>query len=178
MKEPRRGGSRPVSRRGLLGIFGEGLRELKQTAKAVEQPLPAPPAGPGAQASAAPPSHPRRARPAAEILEGVCDAQGLMTLDLRGRPLAEGASIRVDAVGFPLPLVLVRVNDVHYGACATTCPCDGSDVLWSAQADVLWCPSCGSRWTLDGRTARGPATRALRSFVVQEAEGVVRILPE
>ena len=176
MKEPRRGGSRPVSRRGLLGIFGEGLRELKQSAKAVEKPLAAPTAG--SAASATTPSHPRRARPAAEVLEGTCDAQGLLTLDLRGRPLAEGDSIRVDAVGFPLPLVLVRVNDVHYGACATTCPCDGSDVLWSAQADVLWCPSCGSRWTLDGRTARGPANRALRSFVVQEAEGAVRILPE
>lgn len=165
MTKPRRG----VSRRGLLGIFGEGLRELRETAKAVEKPFVPPPA--------AAPAHPRRARAAAEVREGTCDAHGRMALDLRASPLAVGASIRVDAVGFPVPVVLVRVNDVHYGACATTCPCDGSDVLWSREADLLWCPSCGSRWSLDGRTARGPATRALRSFVVQEAEGDVRILP-
>jgi len=165
MTERRRG----VSRRGLLGIFGEGLRELRDTAKAVEKPFVPPPE--------TKPAFPRRARPASEVRMGTCDPHGRMALDLRAAPLAEGASIRVDAVGFPVPVVLVCVNASHFAACATTCPCDGSDVVWSPEADVLWCPSCGSRWRLDGAVVRGPAVRGLRSFVVQEAEGDVRILP-
>lgn len=176
MKEPRPGSPRPgLSRRGLLGIFGRGLRELRPAANAAAGVAPTGPqaaAAPGARA----PAWTRRVRPASEVVEGTLDPHGRLVLDLAHRPLAVGGSLRVDAVGFPIPLVLVRVNDVHFAACATTCPCDGSDVLWSETADVLWCPSCGSRWTLDGRPARGPATAGLRSFVVQEAEGAVRIL--
>ena len=166
MSEPRRG----VSRRGLLGIFGAGFRELRDTAKSVEKPFVPPPA--------VAPAFPRLARPADEMRMGTCDAHGRLALDLRAAPLAVGASIRVDAVGFPVPVVLVRVNEMHFAACATACPADGSDVVWSAEADVLACPSCASWWRLDGEVVRGPAATDLRSFVVQEAEGDVRIFPE
>ena len=157
-KEPR-----AVSRRGLFGFLTKGLAEARDVAKEGladvkgkrAKGMPSSPANP-----VDPPGRPQfeqRLRPASDTVTVDADAAGRITLDLRKSPIAIGGSLRVACVKSPLPLVLVRVNDDHYAVCAGACPTDASDVLWSAPQDVLWCPSCGSRWRLDGRLRGGRA---------------------
>lgn len=172
-----------VSRRGLFGILTKGFADARDTAKEeLARPRDgANPASPGPTPAGSPirkgggPRFATRNRPSSETVAGKADAAGRVTADLTAAPLAIGGSVRIDVPGLPLPLVLVRVTDRHHTACTGACPEDASDLLWSGPQDVLWCPSCGSRWRLDGSLMRGPATGTLVSWNALVLEGVARL---
>lgn len=175
-----------VSRRGLFGILTKGFADARDTAKE-ELARPRDGAAPAGSAPSAPtpagspirqgggPRFATRNRPASETVAGKADAAGRVTADLAAAPLAVGASVRIDVPGLPAPLVLVRVTDRHHTACTGACPEDASDLLWSGPQDVLWCPSCGSRWRLDGSLMRGPAAATLASWNALVLDGVARL---
>jgi hypothetical protein len=156
----------------LFGLFGRGARRARDTLKNA-----VPEIAPGAAPQAPAPSPPRRLwlRPPDETVAARQEAPGAWTVDLRGRPLAEGSSLRVVGEGLAEPLVLVRVHATHLAAARGQCALDGSDLLWISQTDRLYCPGCTSRWRLDGTPARGPAIQSLASYVVEESAGVVSI---
>lgn len=178
-----------VSRRGLFGILTKGFADARDTAKEeLARPRDGEKSAASAQSSQSAPTPagspirkgggPRfatRNRPSSETVAGKADAAGRVTADLTAAPLAIGGSVRIYVPGLPLPLVLVRVTDRHHTACTGACPEDASDLLWSGPQDVLWCPSCGSRWRLDGSLMRGPATATLASWNAVVLEDVARL---
>jgi hypothetical protein len=158
---------RRVSRRDLFGIFGRGAKGFKD---AIESAAPA--LGPQTK----PPADPaRRLRPAHETVEALLEEPGHWGVDLRVRPLGVLRSFRVVGQALAEPLLLARVNETHYAVVAGECAADGSDLLWLAFEDRVVCPSCGSRWRLDGRHAGGPAEGDLASFLADESGGILRI---
>ena len=164
-------GARKFSRRGLLGIFGAGAKGLRDS---IEKS--APDLAPGARPAPHPaPSYERKLRPPDETLAASSDGQNGFLVDLRRRPLAVGRSLRLAGPGLAEPLLAVRVNAEHVGIVGGECPVDGSDVLWLAFEDRAACPSCGSRWRLDGHLVRGPADCDLGSFLVDETAGLLRL---
>jgi hypothetical protein len=159
---------RAISRRGLFGIFGRGAKGFKD---AIENSAPA--LAPGA-AKAPVPSHERKLRPPDETVAATSDGQGGFLADLRRRPLAIGRSLKIAGPGLAEPLLAVRVNEHHVGIVGGECPVDGSDLLWLQFEDRAACPSCGSRWRLDGSHLRGPADSPLGLFLVDETAGLLR----
>lgn len=159
-------GGRPVSRRGLLGIFGRGARSFRDT---LEQAAPALEPGKPARARE------RKQRPPQECVIATPAGPDGILLDLKGRPLPVGESVRVAAHPLAMPLLLARVSERHLAAVTGVCPLDASDLLWSHGADRVACPSCASLWRLDGAPTRGPARHALRSFPVSETAGLATI---
>jgi hypothetical protein len=158
---------RPISRRGLFGIFGRGAKGFRE---AIEKSAPA--LTPGA-ARAPAPSFERKLRPPDETVAAASDGQGGFLVDLRRRPLAIGRSLRIAGPGLAEPLLAVRVNEHHVGIVGGECATDGSDLLWLQFEDRVACPSCGSRWRLDGSHLRGPADSPLALFLVDETAGLL-----
>jgi hypothetical protein len=164
-------GGRGVSRRDLFAIFGRGAKGFKD---ALEEAAPA--LQPGAAAKPAPaPSYERKLRPPEDTLAVVSDGQSGFLVDLRRKPIATGRSARLAGQALAEPLLAVRVHDQHVAVVGGECPVDGSDLLWLAFEDRVACPSCGSRWRLDGWLTRGPADCALASFLVDETAGLLRL---
>ena len=158
---------RSISRRDLFGIFGRGAKGFKD---AIEK------AAPSLHPSAKGPANPgRRLRPAAETVEALLEEPGHWGIDLRRRPLAVLRSFRVTGEGLAEPLLLARVTETHYAVVAGECSEDGSDLIWLAFEDRAVCPSCGSRWRLDGVLTQGPADCDLASFLAEESGGILRI---
>lgn len=173
-----------VSRRGLFGFLGRGLRDAKEAAKdvareerAAREAAKKGVADPAPVPRPASPSYPRRLRPAAESVATALDAGGRVLLDLAARPVPVGGSLRVTATGLAEPLLFVRVNEGHFATVTGECPLDGSDVLWHGTRDCAWCPSCGSQWRLDGEVLRGPARDPLVSCHTDVLEDRARITP-
>lgn len=170
------GGRGGVSRRDLLGGF------LKRPLHEIQSRIPealrnAAPLGPGSRAGSPSPraSYPKRLRVQSDTVRATADASGNFLVDLGAAPLAVGQSRRVVAAELGEALVVVRVSEEHHAAATGECPVDGSDVLWHAPQEVLWCPGCGSRWRLDGSVVCAPARTPLLSIHVDEAEGVLRL---
>jgi hypothetical protein len=165
------GGARRFSRRGLLGIFGaraKGLRDVLEKE--------APHLAPGAAAPPRPlPAFERKLRPPQDTVVALRGAHVGWIVDLRSRPLDVGRSLRVVGDGLAEPLLAARVTADHAAVVAGECPVDGSDLLWLQFEDRVACPSCGSRWRLDGEPTRGPGDCRLASFLVDEIEGMLRI---
>jgi hypothetical protein len=158
---------RRVSRRDLFGIFGRGAKGFRESLER---------AAPELEPRAKPPASPDcRLRPAHETVEALLEEPGHWGVDLRRRPLGVLRSFRVTGEGLAEPLLLARVNETHYAVVAGECAADGSDLLWLAFEDRVACPSCGSRWRLDGRHVSGPAQGDLASFLADETAGILRI---
>jgi hypothetical protein len=165
-------GPRRVSRRGLLGIFGVGAkgfrdsleREASNLSPTVRSSQPAPR-----------PTFDRKLRPADETIVARLGAPGEWTMDLAARPLDVGRSWRAIGEALAEPLLVVRVSASHVAVVGGECAIDGSDLLWLAFEDRVACPSCGSRWRLDGALRRGPADSPIASFVAEETADVVRV---
>lgn len=161
---------RPISRRGLFGIFGRGAKGFKE---ALEKSAPA--LTPGAAARPAPSSsYERKLRPPDETVAATSDGEGGFLVDLRRRPLAVGRSFRIAGPGLAEALLAVRVNEHHVGIVGGECATDGSDLIWVQFEDRVACPSCGSRWRLDGSHLRGPADSPLGLFLVDDIAGLLR----
>jgi len=163
--------ARRVSRRGLLGIFGVGAKGFRDSLEREASNL-----GPTARRAPAPrPTFERKVRPPAETVVAKLVALGEWMLDLNERPLGVGGTWRVVGEALAEPLLVVRVHPTHVAVVGGECALDGSDLLWLAFEDRVACPSCGSRWRLDGAVARAPADSRLASFVAEERDGVLRI---
>lgn len=164
-----------VSRRDLLGGFlRRPMREIRD--RIPEALRNAGPLAPGKRPPTAPPrTYPKRLRVATDTLRATADASGNFLVDLSAAPLEIGQSRRVVAAELGEALVVVRVSEDHHAAATGECPVDGSDVLWHAPQEVLWCPGCGSRWRLDGSVVCAPTKIGLLSIHVDEAEGVLRL---
>ena len=158
---------RQISRRDLFGIFGRGAKGFKDSIEKA-----APSLDPRAKPAASPV---RRTRPAHETVEALLEEPGHWGVDLRLRPLGVLRSFRVTGQGLAEPLLLARVNESHYAVVAGECAADRSDLLWLAFEDRVACPSCGSRWRLDGGHTEGPAQGDLASFLAEESGGILRI---
>ncbi len=168
MTEPK---GRRFSRRDLFGVFGRGARSFRES---IEREAPA--LAPGAARRPAPSVHrDRRLRPPDDTVPALPEEPGVWGVDLRRRPLGVATSLRVVGKGLAEPLLLVRVAAAHFAVTAGECPVDGSDLLWVAFEDRVGCPSCGSRWRLDGHCTRGPSDCDLASFPAQESGGLVRV---
>ncbi len=168
------GGGRSLSRRGLLGIFGRGLRDARDVVADEARVLGGSPSG------ATPPAYPtceRVLRPPGQIVGAMPDGLGSWLVDLFAHPLPVGGSVRVEGGGLVEPLVLVRVHETHYGACTSWCPYDGSDLLWAPEEDRLRCPSCGTRWRLDGVPTSGPTRIRIANFLVDAGPALARVRP-
>jgi hypothetical protein len=165
------GGARKFSRRGLLGIFGAGAKGFRDSIEKAAPSLDATPAPRPAQ------GYERRLRPPADTLQAASDGQSGFLVDLRPRPIAVGASARLAGAALAEPLLAVRVHEQHVAVVGGECPVDGSDILWLQFEDRAACPSCGSRWRLDGELMRGPADCGLASFLVDETAGLLRLRP-
>jgi hypothetical protein len=62
---------------------------------------------------------------------------------------------------------------VHVTAAGGECPAEGSELDWSSDEDLLGCPSCRSRWRLDGEPMGGPTSARLAVFfVTSEPDGL------
>jgi hypothetical protein len=184
MGEERRG----VSRRGLFGVFGKGLRNLKDGLDDVHRAHKGAsrPAGAGGSAGAPdrppppPPSsaYERVVRPPDELAPATATSPGTWSVDLGERRLPVGDSVVVSGGELTEPVILVRVNAHHWAACTCECPVDGSDLLWAADDDRLRCPGCASEWRLDGVSLGGPADCELARFVVdayEDDDGAVEV---
>jgi cytochrome b6-f complex iron-sulfur subunit len=77
-----------------------------------------------------------------------------------------GASLRIQPVGHPEPIYLLRVDEadgqVVFNAVSPICTHRGCTV--ETQATVLVCPCHGSTFSRSGTVLRGPAERPLRSY--------------
>ena len=164
-------GGRKFSRRGLLGIFGVGAKGFRES---IEKSAPAfdPRARPAPQPA---PTYERKLRPANDTLNAASDGQSGFIVDLRPRPILVGMSARLAGAALAEPLLAVRVHEQHVAVVGGECPVDGSDILWLQFEDRAACPSCGSRWRLDGDLMRGPADCRLASFLVDETAGLLRL---
>ena len=158
-----------VSRRRLFGLLGRGFREVRSTLDPKSGR--AEPAEPVEQY----PDFDRILRSDVEVVEAVPDGVGAWRVDLRDRPIPVGDSIGLRGDDLVEPLVVVRVLENHYAACSAECPVDGSELLWSAEEDRLFCPSCQSRWRLDGESTRGPADSALGRYFVDPMGEMMRV---
>jgi len=150
-----------LSRRGLLDVFGRGLKRLRED-------LDGPPAGSADGATEPRPSDGMRRvlRPADERIAAAPAAPGTWEVPLAGRAFPAGTSVLVEGGGLPEAVVLVRVHPTHLAACTAECPADGSELEWSESADRLVCPGCGSLWRLDGEPMQGPARGRLGTLIV------------
>jgi hypothetical protein len=165
------GGGRKFSRRGLLGIFGAGAKGFRDSLEKSAEEL-SPVARPAPRAS-----YERKLRPPEETLAAVPDGQRGFLVDLRPRPIEVGGSVRLAGAALAEPLLAVRVHAQHVAVVGGECPVDGSDLLWLAFEDRAACPSCGSRWRLDGELMRGPADSRLATFLVDDTAGLLRLRP-
>lgn len=152
-------GRREVSRRGLFGVFGRGLRRLqddlaRSDAEAAGEPPPSEP------------SYERIRRPEGDVVRAFAGGPGTWNVDLTLAEIEVGESVVARSADLPEPLVIVRVHEGHLAACTAECPVDGSELAWRHADDVLACPSCDSRWRLDGSSVRGPADSDLARLVV------------
>ncbi len=164
---------RTVSRRGLLGIFGAGARGFSDALQKESQALT--PGAPRPAAPARPPSYERRQRPPEHTVPALLEESGVWGVDLRRYPLSVGLSWRIVGEGLAEPLLAVHVSATHYAVVGGECPIDGSDLIWLAFEDRVACPSCGSRWRLDGAVTRGPADSSSASFVAEEINGILHV---
>jgi hypothetical protein len=164
-------GGRKFSRRGLLGIFGVGAKGFRDSLERSAHDL-----APGTRPAPKEPPRPgRKLRPPEDTLAAASDGQGGFLVDLRPRPIAVGASARLAGPALAEPLLAVRVHERHVAVVGGECPVDGSDLLWLQFEDRAACPSCGSRWRLDGDLMRGPADCRLGTFLVDETAGLLRL---
>ena len=162
MDDERRRGR--VSRRGLFGFLGRGFEGLKDGLAEAGDAL-------RDQEPAAEPSDDLEMilRPAAETVTAMGDGLGRWNVHFEGPVPPRGGSVLVVGDDLPERVVVVRVDELHWSGCSSECPVDGSDLVWAATDDRLMCPSCDSRWRLDGEPKSGPAnTRLARYFVDQE----------
>ncbi len=166
-----------VSRRRLFGVFGKGLRSLRDGLDDVHRAHAGTPS-PASESPPLPPDPPpssgdyeRVARPPDEMATASPGGPGTWNVDLGDRRLDVGESALVTGGELPEPVILVRVSEHHWAACTCECPADASDILWSRAADRLRCPGCASEWRLDGASLGGPADSALGRFVVDAYEG-------
>ena len=169
MDERRRG----VSRRGLFGVFGRGVRGLSEGLSETAKEL-----GPQKKTEAPaepPPSYDRILRPDEECAEGRPDGFQAYRVDREAETIEPGSSLCVRGGQLPEPIIVVRVHETHLAACSAECGVDGSEVVWSGEEDRLLCPSCGTRWRLDGEPMSGPAAVRLASFSVEREPGGLRI---
>ena len=166
-----KGGERRVSRRGLFGVFGAGAKHFRDALENSARTI-----GPGspAQPSAPRPAFERRLRPAGDTVAATPDGQRGFLADLRRHPLTEGRSLRITATGLAEPLMAVRVNSEHIAVVGGECPVDGSDLIYVQWEDRAACPSCGSRWRLDGELTRGPADSRIAAFLTDLVADVLR----
>ncbi len=163
---------RRFSRRGLFSVFGVGARTVRETIQRGSSNL----APGGASPTSAPRSgFDRKLRPPEETVDALLESPGAWGIDLRRRPLEVGRSWRATGEALAEPLLVVRVNASHVAVVGGECPVDGSDLLWLAFEDRVACPSCGSRWRLDGDVMRAPADSPLASFLAEERSGILRI---
>jgi hypothetical protein len=160
---------RPVSRRGLLGLFGAPAKSFRESLEREADTL-----KPGA-APAAPAGPQRRLRPAEDTVEALLEETGAWGVDLRRKPLEVGRSWRLTGEGLAEPLLAARVSWTHVAVVGGECPVDGSDLRWSQEADRVHCPACGSRWRLDGASTRGPADSRLAVYVAEESLGILHL---
>jgi len=165
------GGARKFSRRGLLGIFGAGAKGFRDSIEKAAPSLDPAPAPQPAQ------TYERKLRPPGDTLQAASDGQRGFLVDLRPHPIAVGTSARLAGAALAEPLLAVRVHEQHVAVVGGECPVDGSDVLWLQFEDRAACPSCGSRWRLDGELMRGPADCRLGTYLVDETAGLLRLRP-
>jgi hypothetical protein len=160
-----------LSRRGLIGLFGRGVRGFRD---GLSEDGARPADGLGGEEGPPPDGYPvtdRLLRPFEENVEALTVEPGRARVDLEGRELPPGGSIRVYGMDLPEALVLVRVDERHAAACSSECPVDGSDILWEGAQDLLECPACGSLWRLDGKVMDGVAAEYdLQRYVVEEQD--------
>ena len=167
MDEKRRG----LSRRGLMDLLGRSVRGFADSMEG--RPETGPETDPEPY-----PVRERQFRPLEENVEAITDEAGAWVVDLDGRALEPGTSLRVFGVDLPEAIVLVCIHDRHYAACSSECPVDGSDLTWAAADDRLRCPACGSLWRLDGAVMQGPADSDLARYLVdRDAAGVIVVRP-
>ncbi len=165
---------REMSRRGLIGLFGRGIKGFSDALKQGEA-APQRAAAPAVPAASYP-SYDRLLRPPEDTLTAEPDGRGGWTVDLSANGPEVTESRRVWGEQMLEPAVLVRAHENHLAACSSECPVDGSDVLWSHDEDRLYCPACESRWRLDGAHMGGPAGCDIGRYVIDELDDVARIL--
>ncbi len=154
-----------MSRRGLLGLFGRGVRgftdAISEEGAAAEEDAPTPEPYPVGD---------RILRPLAMNVEAETEGPGVWRLQLSDLDLPQGGSLRVYGVDMHEAVVLVRESEWHLSACSSECPVDGSDLIWAPREDLLLCPGCGSRWRLDGSVLLGPANSDVARYVVDRQD--------
>lgn len=165
-----------VSRRGLFGALGKTLRTLASSLEEGGRDVRA--AHTGRAPDALPPrpaNLPRIPRDDAQCAAARSDGFQAWRTDRMLETIRPGASICLRGEDLPEPIVVVRVNPVHVTAASGECPADGSELDWSSALDRLFCPSCRSKWRLDGEPMDGPANASLAVFFVTSEPDGLRI---
>lgn len=68
------------------------------------------------------------------------------------------------ALNVPDKLIIVRTSATEFAVLSRVCTHNGCGVGYQPAAMIFACPCHGSRFTLDGAVAEGPATRALTRY--------------
>ena len=90
--------------------------------------------------------------------------------------LASETSLLVKVKGKKTRILVVHRSNGSLTATSAICTHLGCDVDYDKNSTSLLCPCHGSKFGLDGKNIKGPASKPLKSYAVRNEDGIVVIV--